>query len=270
MPQNLPNFLVIGAPRSGTTWLYQNLKTHPDVFLSETKELHFFDRNYEKGMEFYKKNFEGSETYKAVGEMTPQYLFSKEVAARIKENIPNAKLIVLLRNPTDRLYSSYQNYKSKNKELTNLSFEKDLESRPHLLEEGLYAVGLTTYFDLFDKANVFVGFYEEVEKDPVALWKRLCNFLNIDQNFISPYISNKINTAASKKYLANNKLYYYFSKVFRRLGLKSLAFYFEKKNFKDYDPMNEKTRKWLVEEVYYKSNKQLENLLNINLSHWNK
>ena len=221
-------------------------------------------------MDFYEENFKSSEVYKAVGEMTPQYLFSEEVAARIKNHLPEAKLIVLLRNPTDRLYSSYQNYKSKNKELSNLSFEDDLKKRPHLIEEGFYAKGLKTYMKLFDSKNIFIGFYEEVEKDPVALWRRICTFLNVSNEFVSPYLTNKVNTAASKKYLANNKLYYYLSKIFKKLGLKSLAFYFEKKNFKDYDPMKPKTRKWLVEEVYYAANKELQDLLNVDLSHWNK
>ena len=109
------NFLLIGAQKSGTTWLYQALSQHEDIFVPETKEPHFFDRNatYEKGYAWYADHFAPSQNQTAIGECTPNYLWavgapsettnhpeiSKEIPERIQAVLPDAKFIVLLRNP---------------------------------------------------------------------------------------------------------------------------------------------------------------------------
>ena len=112
----LPTFLVIGAPRSGTTWIARNLREHPEICLSKKKELHFFDRdeNYERGIAYYESFFTRcSEQQHAIGEATPDYIHVPVAAKRIKEHLPHAKLIVSLRNPRDRVYSRDWNARGK-------------------------------------------------------------------------------------------------------------------------------------------------------------
>jgi hypothetical protein len=263
-----PNFFVIGAPRSGTTWLYHNLKSHPEIFLSETKELHFFDRSYENGMDYYEEHFRGSEGFKRVGEMTPQYLYSEVVATRIKEHIENPKFIVLLRNPTDRLYSSYWNFKSKKKEAADVEFEDDIRQRTHLIEEGFYAKYLPLYFGMFGKENVFVGYYEDVKENPEKLLSEIFEFLNVDASYDSGLSSQKINTASSKKYLAGNSRYRLLSKFFKKIRLQKLGYYFENKNITEYPPMKLETKKMLVNDTYFQANRDLEKLMGTDVSHW--
>lgn len=78
----LPNFLIIGAPRSGTTWIQENIKHHPEIFMPEQKEIHFFDRNYAMGIEYYEKYFSAYDGQKAIGEATPDYLHLPDIHQR--------------------------------------------------------------------------------------------------------------------------------------------------------------------------------------------
>src|SRR5438552_2173012 len=97
-----PQFIIIGAQRCGTTSLYNYLIKHADVMPAATKEIHFFDLNYRKGIDWYYSQFPDHYHGRITGEASPYYLFHPHVAGRIKAALPGVKLIVLLRNPTDR------------------------------------------------------------------------------------------------------------------------------------------------------------------------
>ncbi|RLF35719.1 MAG: sulfotransferase, partial [Thermoplasmata archaeon] len=101
----LPNFVIAGPPKSGTTSLLFYLERHPDVFV--INEPHFFSRNYEKGIEWYESLFEKHKKEKAVGEKSPSYFFDPKVPLRIKKHIPDVKLIFIFRDPIKRAYSEY-------------------------------------------------------------------------------------------------------------------------------------------------------------------
>jgi len=111
----LPTFLFIGAEKAGTTWFYARLKEHPDIFVPETKELHFFNKynsNLEKmdrfeklGLNYYQRFFQRYAGEKAIGEVCPMYLCDPCAPVRIRQTLPQVKLIACLRNPADRAYS---------------------------------------------------------------------------------------------------------------------------------------------------------------------
>jgi hypothetical protein len=113
----LPDFLIIGTQRGGTTSLYHYLQTHSSFMAPTTKELHFLDRNYHKGPLWYRAHFptvwekayaqQMQRRAVVTGEASPYYLFHPHVYQRLAQIIPHAKLIVLLRNPVDRAYSHY-------------------------------------------------------------------------------------------------------------------------------------------------------------------
>ena len=109
-----PNFLVIGAQRSGTTWLDTALRAHPQVYLPERrKEIHYFDEHYSRGAEWYREFFSAAAArpgLKAIGEVTPRYLFDPLVPQRIAGDFPSMRLIAILRNPADRAYSQFCMY----------------------------------------------------------------------------------------------------------------------------------------------------------------
>lgn len=106
-----PNFLCVGAQKSGTTSLYNILKQHSEVFMPDKKELHFFDwnENFDKSTEWYFQMFQNSLKFNARGEITPNYIYKDNVAQRIFDTLgKDVKLIFMLRNPADRAFSHYK------------------------------------------------------------------------------------------------------------------------------------------------------------------
>lgn len=191
MKKLLPNFLCIGVEKGGTTWLHAQLKLHPDIFLPDTKEVHFFNRyssnfverdNYKLGLKWYADFFNKFNGQKACGEITPMYICDPEAPIRIHKEIPDAKLIVMLRNPVNRAYSHY--WMAKNKQHTNLSFDEVIaQQEDRFIKRGLYAQQLATYYKLFKADQIKVVFFEQVMKDPEYWLNDICKFLGVGEDF---------------------------------------------------------------------------------------
>jgi len=140
----LPDFLCIGTMKGGTSSLHEYLNQHPHMRLSATKEVHFFDYNYEKGVNWYRAHFpthsararlkRNTGAYLVTGESSPSYLAAPEVPARVHDLLPEVKLIIVLRHPVDRAYSHY--YYRKNAGRESESFETVVEKDLQFLGEG--------------------------------------------------------------------------------------------------------------------------------------
>src|SRR5680860_1100775 len=133
MPQ-LPTFLIAGGMRCGTTSLNAYLREHPEVSVGQPKEVHFFDQNYERGIDWYLQHFPGSDNSKAVGEATPAYLYYPEIAERIATTLPDVRILVLLRDPVDRAHSHYWHNRSVGRE--KLNFADAIASEPKRLDRS--------------------------------------------------------------------------------------------------------------------------------------
>src|SRR6056297_3678088 len=103
-----PNFFVVGAARSGTTTLYYTLKKHPDVFIQPLKEINYFLSSNRRTWQEYLNLFEGVKNEKIIGEISPKYLYYKEVPKLIKRKINNPKILIQLRDPLERAISHYK------------------------------------------------------------------------------------------------------------------------------------------------------------------
>jgi hypothetical protein len=178
---NLPTFLGIGVPRAGTTWLHTLLAGHPDVCLpTQRKEVRFFDRHHERGLDWYEKFFcpqDEGRRYRAIGEISPQYFYCVECPSRIHAVLPTAKLLVMLRHPVDRAYSHFgfvvqrRNYRG--------SFEEFLATRPNALENGFYSRYLGRYLRFFDGSRVLALVFEEAVTDRGRASEALADFLEL-------------------------------------------------------------------------------------------
>ena len=146
-PEVLPDFLIIGAQKCGTNSLYDLLTQHPDVERAITKELNYFNLHFEKGIEWYRSQLplpRLKERKLITGEATPDYLFYPDAARKAAQVVPQARLIVLLRNPVDRAYSHYHHQVRKGREA--LGFEEAIEAeqarlrgdRDQMFEDELY------------------------------------------------------------------------------------------------------------------------------------
>src|SRR3954468_5620489 len=107
-PGRLPDFVVAGAAKGGTTSLFYYLKPHPQVWMPEAKELHFFSNHFDRGIDWLRAQFVGAGADDVVGEMTPEYLEHPYAAERMASVIPDAKIVAILRHPVERAYSHYQ------------------------------------------------------------------------------------------------------------------------------------------------------------------
>jgi hypothetical protein len=175
----LPNTICIGAQRAATTWTYNCLKEHPEVFTPEKKELHFFDEQFDKGLAWYEDKFKGYNGQKAIVEMTPNYLDVEPAIDRIAATLPRARLFVILREPVDRALSAYQLFER----FRDRSFPEALRSSRYLVDLGLYAHHLRRVYQYFPRERVKVFLYEDVQTDPAGFLRELFRYLEVDPTF---------------------------------------------------------------------------------------
>lgn len=190
----LPDWLVIGAQKSGTTSLFLLLSKNPQLFLPSQKELQFFssDELYIRGLEWYsQQHFSDCPSNILAGEVSPQYMYSSREASRIHSDMPNVKLIAILREPIDRAYSQYLMAVRRGQEARSLTEafnasylinEKDKESPESVryFQFSDYESVLSSYLEFFGREKILVLFQEDLASDPEAVLMRISKFLDID------------------------------------------------------------------------------------------
>lgn len=201
-----PDFYIVGAPKSGTTAMYQYLGLHPDIFLPPTKELRFFGADLDvrgfaqRDVDTYLSSFAPAAPTQRVGAAYVWYLYSKTAAAEIRRFTPEARIIVMLRAPADMLYSLHSEHLSNGNEDLN-SFEEALQAEddrragrripPHAhLPQGLlysevakYAEQVERYIEVFGRDRVHDILYEDFADDPAASYRETLRFLDIADDF---------------------------------------------------------------------------------------
>lgn len=194
----LPSFLVVGAGKAGTTSLYNLLSQHPQVYMPEIKETNFFgwdaDRPGERlwpssernvfpvrDLEGYRELFSNVKGYRAAGEASPLYLESRLAPARIRETVPDVRLIVTLRDPVERAYSGFKMKVQNGFETRSVSDAFSLEE--HRVQAGFYHRMLKRYFDLFPREQIMVLIFEEWRSDMVGCLSKVFEFIDVDPAF---------------------------------------------------------------------------------------
>lgn len=189
-PGKLPDFLIIGTQKGGTTSLFQYLARHRQVSPGLVKEVHFFDReeNYRQGKAWYARQFLG-EADKLAYEATPEYLDREICAERIAGLLPEARLLVMLRNPIDRAYSAWnmyhrlppQNLYHEPRSFTEL-LRQELAGQNYrgYLDRGKYALHLRRFLRYFPQERFLLLDFAELQSDPVALLQRCWQFLGLE------------------------------------------------------------------------------------------
>ncbi|MDT7688952.1 MAG: hypothetical protein QOE46_1711 [Acidobacteriota bacterium] len=294
----MPNFIVIGAAKGGTTALHRYLKQHPQIFMSTPKELRFFPFEHQRpnfcgpgdaedaatmimDIEDYRAHFAAGADYPARGESSPLYLYYPHTAARIRHHIPEAKLIAILRQPADRAYSQY--LMKKRDGIERLSFAEAFAAEGqriadgwshhwHYRQRGFYAAQLKPYFDLFTREQLRVYLYEDYVADPVGLMQDIFRFLNVDDGFV-PDMSVRHNESkiprshALQVFLTEPRLTKNVFKpllparLSRRVGDR-----FRRLNLTK-PPLPKELRRRLTE-VYREDINELQEMLGRDLSHW--
>jgi hypothetical protein len=187
---SLPNFLVIGARRAGTSLLHHKiLRVHPEIYVPvQRKETHYFDLYYDRGVEWYQSYFpsdEAASRFRAIGEVTPDYLASEEAPGRIHQLLPECRLIAILRNPVEQAWSDYRHRRRGRNERRD--FAAVIED-PAALNGGLYHRHLQRYLALFRREALLVLIYEDLVQDPGRELARLTGFLDVPMIWPDPAV----------------------------------------------------------------------------------
>ncbi len=186
----LPNFIGIGAPKAGTTWLFRCLQEHSQVFVAACKETKFFDEEVITGrIAEYEKHFLDANGAIAVGEISTRYLNSSRAPQRVSELLPNVRLFVSLRNPIEQVYSHYwhlrrQNFHESGRSNSFISFEEALEVYENrLIAPAFYCRCLRRWLEYFDRSQLLIIFYDDICSDPQNVLRCLYSFLTVDDSF---------------------------------------------------------------------------------------
>ncbi len=222
----MPNFLIVGAQKAGTTALYQYLKQHPDVYMSPVKEPHFFafegrsldfrgprDRETlghivvnDEGA--YRDLFAGAGGEKARGEASAMYLYMEEAVGGIRRHAPEAKLVAVLRNPVERAYSSFLHMIRDGREPTP-DFGRALAAEEervrgnwspiwHYRRMGFYHGQISRYREAFGPEGLRVYLYEDLEENPEGVLRDIHRFIGVDPSFV-PDVSARYNVSGVPK-----------------------------------------------------------------------
>ncbi|MCX2745867.1 sulfotransferase [Mangrovivirga sp. M17] len=302
-----PDFLLIGAGKSGTTSLHNYLDQHPEIYMSKIKEPYFFALEGEEivskeddplnlydfpwavtDLKEYQKLFEPAEPFQKKGESSTMYLYGDKAPSNIKKYIPDVKIIAIFRKPSERLYSRYLHLARENN-LMGTTFDKVLDKesiwwlRNDLVKEGFYYKHLSRYYELFDKSQIKVFLYDDLRSDPERVISELYSFVGVDSDF-NPDTSIRFNQSGFIKNKILDKLYGTDSILFKTIKSVVPGMYSKLKESLIIQKQLNKLRgknlekpgidqeieKTLTREIYYDDTMKFQELIERDLSHWFK
>jgi hypothetical protein len=203
----LPDFVIVGAARAGTTALHEYLRPHPEVFLPPRKELHFFDANFDRGLDWYRAHFDAAEEGTVVGEATPSYLYRPEWIDRMAAVVPTARLVAILRHPVDRAWSHYWMNRWQGRE--PLSFADALAREDERVADGSAATRRFAYLGAgrylpqlehaarrYPRERILVLLFDDLRTDPASTYRSVCRFLGVTER-VPDVVGSRVNAATA-------------------------------------------------------------------------
>lgn len=269
----LPNFIIVGAMKAGTTSLLRYLPQHPQIFMAP-KECHFFsdDANYARGLQWYSAQFESACAEAiAIGEKTPTYSFAPEVAGRIHKHLPEVKLIWIFRDPVARAYSNYWHVVRNGAEA--LSFDRAIVEEEErtaknifngYARRSLYADQVERFLGHFGKDQMLFLVLEDFLKDPPGSIKRVFQFLGVDAEIEVEPAPNIANQTYLPRSIGLQRVS---RKIFGKGSVHRIVTNINRRSSPGYPPMNPETAARL-RETFREPNRRLAELIGADLSSW--
>jgi len=229
-----PDFIGLGAQKSGSSWIYACLYEHPEICIP-IKEIHFFsrERNWSKGYDWYESHFARCSQLQQVGEFSTTYLFDERTPERIYTRYPGAKLIVCLRNPMDRAFSNYVNDIKSGAVAPNIQFMDALRQHTEYIEQGRYARQLQRYFNLFKSEQLLILIYEDIKSNPQAFIQSIYRFIGVDSRFVPSLLKTRINVARIPRFHIIEKVMNNAAERLRGFGFDKLVWHIKKSRLPD-------------------------------------
>lgn len=283
----LPNFIGIGAPRCGTRWLSKCLSEHPQIALPP-EEVYFFTNRrvvhsfYCRGLGWYSNLFTQlakPNVTKMFGEITPVYMFDEDTPHLIHKNIPNVKLMCIVRDQTERAYSWYRFFLKIHPEFidSSYSFRQFLTYNPEAYgREGFYLEHIQRYLKLFPLESITVLLYDDLRNNPKNLIKQVFSFIGVDETFLPPSLDKIINVV-NPDMVRSEIIRGYASRICHRKGFKMFSMLLNKLNKLPYENKKLPVRHQLdpemrnrMAQLYKSHNKKLGDFLGRDLTLWNR
>lgn len=177
----LPNYLHLGPAKAGSTWIFNLLKHHPDVFVASGKGLYYFDAHYEYGDQWYLEFFRGTDEKPVRADVSHGYLPSPWASERIWNLNPAMKMTVCLREPVSRSFSAYLDGLKNGRYPESTSFDEAVEIDPTILDHSRYATHLSRYLYVFGRDQILPLAFDDLSKDPQRIANQLFDFLEVDR-----------------------------------------------------------------------------------------
>jgi Sulfotransferase domain len=197
----LPNFLVIGAMKGGTSSLYRYLREHPQVFMPSVKEPLFFSRNWNRGIEWYERLFDGAGQVVAIGEASTEYTtypHTPRVPMRIAKLLPEVRLVYLVRHPIERMMSEYHYNLVRGVE-RDPSADRALLGDSTYCNVSRYAMQIEQYLEHFSREQLLVLRSEDLKNDRVRTLSRVYKFLGVDSSWQPSDLWQDFHTSAEQR-----------------------------------------------------------------------
>ncbi len=290
----MPNFLIAGAAKAGTTSLYQYLRQHPDIFMPEWKELSFFigdpcgPLHQARKSFYYYKVFSAVRQEKAIGEASTSYLYDRAAPAIIKSKLDTVKILIILRDPVAMSYSLYNHQVRKEgetivdfeaalaaegKRLNDPAFKKKCygwHANYYYVQRGLYYEQVLRYLDTFGKDHVKIMLFDELSADPVTVVQDAYQFLEVDDAFVPDIkVHNPAGGIISipRFWQDTGLLLKTFQYVFSKNIIKKIPHLLRNIGRKPPAPLNPDTARYLRRK-FYEDICRLEQLIEKDLSAW--
>jgi hypothetical protein len=274
----LPGAIAVGPQKTGTTWIHEYLASRGDVALPRrVKEVNYFSRYYDRGLEWYARRFPASGSFALTAEVSPSYFDPPEVPDRVAASLGRPKIVVTLRHPAERLHSLWIHMRRYG--MTTLPLRQALEHHPEMLESSRYADHLERWYAAVGRANVSVLFLEDLRADSETFAKRLCDCLGLEHGRVPAGLDRKVNEASLPKHPRVAKLGWRAADRLRTAGLHGLVetakglglrtWFFGRPDAERLPSLDPRDRRWLVQQLAPQTNR-VEKLLGIELPGWRR
>jgi len=217
-------FIGIGAQKCASTWLHDVLVDHPELSMpSGVKEVDYFSYHFDRGSDWYAQRFDASKQDALRGEISPSYLHSPDVVARVAEYNPDMRIILIARDPIARAISNHKHeLRIGNIQGDDMSFELGLRNNADYIEQGLYAKHLENWQSCFPAGQFLVLKFDDVISDPAKTLAAVCEFLGVDSTYESPQVESRSNISYLNRSAAVDRVKNAVRSVLRSIGLGGL------------------------------------------------
>lgn len=196
-----PTFVGIGAQKCASSWLHVMLGRHPQVTVPEIKEVDFFSYRFDHGYEWYLRHFAFSEETEAGGEISPSYFCDQAAPKRVAEFAPDAKILVALRDPVERVLSNHRHeVRVGHLNAARASLDAGLLNNPMYVEQSLYATNIKRWLKHFPLERVKVVLQEDIEANPLAVLADVYAFVGVDATFKPNELTKRANPSYANRF----------------------------------------------------------------------